>query len=299
MLLITYPEYHTTKFNIRVAGKKRIRIMEENKRQFSPEGCAELIRGSTSMVALTGAGISTAAGIPDFRGPSGLYATRRYDPELVFNIDHFRQDPSMFYEFTRDFAVMLKDIRPTFTHHFLSALEKKGILKCVITQNIDALHHFAGSRKVIELHGSYWSAACTRCDAYSIEGKPYEWWVEAIRNSPRSPIIVCPRCGGVVKPDVVFFGEMVHDFEKAADLVAGCDLLLVLGSSLEVYPAALLPQMTSANVLLVNKGQAKLSPAPNRFFAEADLDEYFSKVAEYLDLRISSARDREPIQRPE
>ncbi len=270
--------------------------MEENERQFSAKRCAGLIRHSTSMVALTGAGISTAAGIPDFRGPGGLYATRRYDPELVFNIEHFRRDPSMFYEFTRDFAAMLKNVRPTFTHHFLSDLEKKGILKTVITQNIDALHHFAGSRKVIELHGSYWSAACTQCDEYSIEGKPYEWWMEAIRNSPRSPIIVCPLCSGVVKPDVVFFGEMVHEFEEAADLVAGCDLLLVLGSSLEVYPAALLPQMTGANVLLVNRGQAKLSPASNRFFAEADLDEYFSEVARYLDLRISSGHFPDPEQ---
>jgi NAD-dependent deacetylase len=270
--------------------------MDENERQISPEACAELIRGSGSVVALTGAGISTAAGIPDFRGPNGLYATRRYDPELVFNIDHFRHDPLMFYEFTRDFAAMLKDIRPTYTHCFLSALEEKGILKCVITQNIDALHHFAGSRKVIELHGSYWSAACTRCDGYSIEGKSYEWWMEAIRESHRSPVLVCPHCSGVVKPDVVFFGETVHGFEKAADLVAGCDLLLVLGSSLEVYPAALLPQMTASTVLLVNKGRAKLSPAPNRFFAEADLDEYFSQVAGYLGLSVMSVNGREPTQ---
>jgi NAD-dependent deacetylase len=267
--------------------------MDESERILSPEGCAELIRSSISVIVLTGAGISTAAGIPDFRGPNGLYATRRYDPELVFNIDYFRRDPSLFYRFTSDFAAMLKDIQPTFTHRFLSVLEKKGIVKGTITQNIDALHRFAGSRKVIELHGSYWSAACTSCDGYSIEGKSYEWWTEAIRNSPRSPVLVCPRCHGVVKPDVVFFGETVHGFEKAADLVARCDLLLVLGSSLEVYPAALLPQMTEAMVLLVNKGRPRLSPAPNRFFAEADLDEFFSQVAGHLGLTISSGNGAE------
>ncbi len=268
--------------------------MKNVERQISPEGCAELIRNSTSVVALTGAGISTAAGIPDFRGPNGLYVTRRYDPDLVFNIDRFRQDPLPFYDFTRDFAALLKDIRPTFTHRFLTALEKKGILAGVITQNIDALHHFAGSRKVIELHGSYWSAACTRCDGYSIEGKSYEWWLEAIRKSPRSPVLVCPLCSGVVKPDVVFFGETVHEYEKAANLVAECDLLLVLGSSLEVYPAALLPQMAEAVVVVVNKGRTKLSPAPNRFFAEADLDEHFSQVAEHLGLTVSPEGDRPP-----
>ncbi len=268
--------------------------MKNSERQISPEGCAALIRGSSSVIALTGAGISTAAGIPDFRGPNGLYTTRRYDPDLVFNIDHFRRDPLLFYDFTRDFAALLKDMNPTFTHRFLSALEEKGILKGVITQNIDALHHFAGSRKVIELHGSYWSAACTRCDGYSIEGKSYEWWLEAIRQSPRCPVLVCPLCGGVVKPDVVFFGETVHDYEKAANLVAECDLLLVLGSSLEVYPAALLPQMTEAIVVVVNKGRAKLSPAPNRFFAEADLDEYFSQVARRLGLTVSLGDDRAP-----
>lgn len=268
--------------------------MENVERRISPAGCAELIRNAASVAALTGAGISTAAGIPDFRGPEGLYVTRRYDPDLVFNIDHFRRDPLPFYDFTRDFAAMLRDIRPTFTHRFLSALEKKGILEGVITQNIDALHHIAGSRKVIELHGSYWSAACTRCDEYAIEGKSYDWWLEAIRQSPRSPVLVCPVCGGVVKPDVVFFGETVHDYEKAASLAAECDLMLVLGSSLEVYPAALLPRMTEAIVVVVNKGRTKLPPAPNRFFAEADLDGYFSHVATHLGLTFSEVADLSP-----
>lgn len=249
---------------------------------FEPEECAELIRNSSSVAALTGAGISTAAGIPDFRGPKGLYVTRQYDPDTVFNIVHFRKDPRPFYEFTRDFAALLKEIRPTFTHRFLSVLEEKGILKGIITQNIDALHHFAGSRNVIELHGSYWSASCTKCRDYSVEGKSYEWWTEAIRTSPSCPILTCPLCGGVVKPDVVFFGEAVRGFEKAAGITERCDLLLVLGSSLEVYPASMLPRMTNAAVVVVNMGKVRLSPAANRFFVEADLDTYFSRVAQCL-----------------
>lgn len=256
--------------------------MSKDTQHLGPEECARMIRGSASMVALTGAGISTAAGIPDFRGPNGLYVTKRYDPDTVFNISHFRKDPRPFYEFTRDFADMVKNIRPTFTHRFLSVLEEKGILKAVITQNIDALHHYAGSRNVIELHGSYWSASCTMCDGYSVEGKSYEWWTESIRTSPRSPVIICPHCKGVVKPDVVFFGEAVRDYEKAAEMVERCDLLLVLGSSLEVFPAAMLPRMTNAPVVVVNRGQVRLSPAANRRFVEADLDTFFSRVARCL-----------------
>ncbi len=256
--------------------------MNNDIRPLDPEECAELIRRSPSVVALTGAGISTAAGIPDFRGPKGLYVTRRYDPDTVFNIVHFRKDPRPFYEFTRDFATMLKDIRPTFTHRFLSVLEEKGILKGVITQNIDALHHHAGSRNVIELHGSYWSASCTQCADYSVEGKSYEWWIEAIRNSPYSPVLTCPHCEGVIKPDVVFFGEAVRDFEKAATITEQCGLLLVLGSSLEVYPASMLPRMTNAAVVVVNIGQVRLPPAANRWFVEADLDTYFLRVARFL-----------------
>ncbi len=256
--------------------------MNDETQHLDPDECAELIRSSASVVALTGAGISTAAGIPDFRGPNGLYVTRRYDPDTVFNIVHFRKNPRPFYEFTRDFADMLKDIRPTFTHRFLSILEEKRILKGVITQNIDALHHHAGSRNVIELHGSYWSASCTECDGYSVKGKSYEWWTESIRTSPCSPVIICPHCKGVVKPDVVFFGEAVRDYEKAAEMVERCELLLVLGSSLEVFPAAMLPRMTNAAVLVVNRGQVRLSPAANRWFVEADLDTYFSQVARCL-----------------
>jgi NAD-dependent deacetylase len=238
-----------------------------------------MLRNAGSVVALTGAGISTSAGIPDFRGPNGLYMTRKYDPELVFNLEHFRRDPLLFYQFTSDFMEIVQAVRPTYTHYLLALLEDQGILDGVITQNIDALHHHAGSGKVLELHGSYWSASCMRCDDFSPSGISYEWWQEAIRTDHRTPIVSCPRCDGVVKPNVVFFGEAVRDFDEAAEMVAGCDLLLVLGSSLAVYPAALLPQMAAGKVLVINQGEVRLAPTPSRYYSDAELDPFFRSVA--------------------
>src|SRR5436190_6299453 len=122
--------------------------------------CAKLIEEAESIGVLTGAGISTNAGIPDFRGPNGLYVTRRYDPDTVFDINYFLMDPEPFYEFARDFVNLEKTIQPTFTHKFLASLEETGKLKGVVTQNIDALHHKAGSKNVYEMHGSFWLSYC-------------------------------------------------------------------------------------------------------------------------------------------
>ena len=250
----------------------------------SPVDCAEMIRDATSVVVLTGAGISTAAGIPDFRGPRGLYVTRRYDPEKVFEISAFRSEPRYFYEFSRDFVNEVKDIRPTFAHRFLADLEQKGPLRGVVTQNIDMLHQLAGNRNVIELHGSYRSAICGGCGKKQVE-LTYQWWERAILESPTPPIACCSACGGVLKPDIVFFGEMVSGFGEAEDLIADCDLLLVLGSSLQVSPASFLPTGTRATTIVVNRGEVMLSPAPNRFFVDEDLDAYFRKVAEQLGMK--------------
>jgi len=248
--------------------------------------CAELIRSTGSLVVLTGAGLSTAAGIPDFRGPKGLYVTRKYNPDLVFSIDHFRRDPLLFYQFTQDFMSLSKDIRPTFTHRALSAFEECGLIDGIVTQNIDALHHQAGSRRVIELHGSYWSATCTSCQRGDVSGATFAWWDNAIQNSIRAPIVCCPVCGGVIKPDVVFFGEAVKDFEEAAAMVSRCDLLLVLGSSLAVYPAAVLPKMASGTVIVVNQGEVMLPPGRGRYFIDQDLNDFFREVAEELGVEV-------------
>ncbi|ABA87890.1 NAD-dependent protein deacetylase, Sir2 family [Syntrophotalea carbinolica DSM 2380] len=257
-----------------------------------PARCADMIRRSRCVVTLSGAGISTAAGIPDFRGPQGLYVTRRYDPEKVFDIDWFHREPRYFYEFTRDFVSTVKAIRPTFTHRFLAGLEKAGGLAGLITQNIDMLHQLAGSRKVIDLHGSYRSAQCLFCGK-SYEALSYTWWERAMSTSSKPPLAYCSACNSVLKPDIVFFGEMVHAFEAAEQLIAQCDLLLVLGSSLKVTPASLLPYHTQATTVVVNRGAVMLPPAPHRFFVDGDLDVYFRAVAKHLDITVpgSTASD--------
>jgi NAD-dependent deacetylase len=255
--------------------------MMTDDRTLPPLRCAELIRRSACVVALTGAGISTTAGIPDFRGPRGLYVTRRYDPEKVFEIDWFLREPRYFYEFSWDFVATVKDIRPTCTHRFLAELEREGELAAVVTQNIDMLHQLAGSREVVELHGSYRSAACLTCGRIE-KDLDYAWWSQAMAESLMPPIALCAACGGVLKPDIVFFGELVHGFDEAERLAAGCDLLLVLGSSLQVTPASLLPHVTRATTVVVNRGEAMLPAAPHRFFVDGDLDDYFRKVAMHL-----------------
>ncbi len=247
----------------------------------APQKCAELIKSAKSVVILTGAGISTSAGIPDFRGPQGLYVTRRYDPEKVFHIEWFNKEPKYFYEFTKDFVDSLKIIKPTFTHNFLVRLEQAGFLKGIVTQNIDILHQAAGSKNVIELHGSYHSATCQTCKQ-QIKSLTYNWWCDKILSSNSSPVVLCNKCGGYLKPDIVFFGEPVTAYEESERLVNKCDLLLVLGSSLNVTPASILPRLTSATTVIVNKGEVALQPSPNRYFINEGLDVYFSKVSERL-----------------
>lgn len=242
-----------------------------------PGGCADLIRRSQRVVALTGAGISTAAGIPDFRGPQGLYVTRRYDPDTIFDIWAFRRNPAPFYEFTRDFLGVIHSIEPTVTHLFLARLEADGVLGSVVTQNIDSLHQKAGSKNVISVHGDYWTSHCLECARVY----PLEHMERAVLE------VDVPRCscGGLIKPDIVFYGEAVRYLELAAASIAASDLLLVLGSSLVVYPAAFLPEHAGGQVVVVNRGEVGLSPAPGRFFVDADLDEYFAEVSANLGFR--------------
>jgi NAD-dependent deacetylase len=237
------------------------------------DALVELIEKSRKIVALTGAGLSTAAGIPDFRGPQGLYVTRRYDPEKTFEIEWFRREPEYFYNFAADFADLLSRISPTYAHAFLARLEMSGKLSAVVTQNIDMLHQIAGSRNVIELHGSIASATCLKC------GRNYtplnvSWWQRAIKESPFAPVVLCAECQGLLKPDIVFYGEMVPRFGEAQAAIADCDLLLVLGTSLTVYPAAVLPDLTDAPVIVVSQGEVSLSRAKHHHIIRADLDEF-------------------------
>jgi NAD-dependent deacetylase len=243
------------------------------------EGIADLIRRARRIVALTGAGISTAAGIPDFRGPRGLYVTRQYDPEKTFDIEYFDRDPRYFFAFARDFVQLVERIRPTFTHRFLAELEARGPLEAVITQNIDGLHQAAGSRRVIEVHGSYRNGHCRACGrAHGYEALKAKVLCEAIAR--------CDECGGVVKPDIVFFGEAVQGMAEASRVAGRADLFVVIGSSLTVHPAASLPEYAGGQVVVVNQGPVGAA-LPEWLMVDEAADAFFSRVAARLGLVIS------------
>jgi NAD-dependent deacetylase len=195
---------------------------------------AELIRANQPCVVLTGAGISTESGIPDFRSATGVWA--QYDPMVVASIDGWRADPARAWEFYGRRLGLLADVQPNAGHRALAQLEEAGWVDAVVTQNVDRLHEQAGSRTIVEVHGSLRTASCPACGAVV----PMD---EARR---RLPLPTCDRCGGPLKPDVVMFGEFlpVTAIERAGALarIAGC--LVVVGSSLEVWPVAGLPAET-------------------------------------------------------
>ncbi|MCF4151996.1 Sir2 family NAD-dependent protein deacetylase [Dethiosulfovibrio sp. F2B] len=245
--------------------------------------CASMVEKAESVAVLSGAGVSTSSGIPDFRGPNGIYR-RKYDvdPEMIFDIDFFSRDPSFFYKFHREFLEALEEVSPSYTHKFLAALEREGRLKGIVTQNIDALHHKAGSQKVLEIHGGVWKSTCLSC------GKSYDYETSR-RKTMDEDIPRCEICGGVIKPDIVFFGENVKHLEASRSIISQADLLFVLGSSLTVVPAALLPSCCTGRIVVVNKGEvsgAYLPPDRIDLRVEGDLDEFFRGLNEKLNLTI-------------
>ena len=202
---------------------------------------AELIRSAQPVVALTGAGISVPSGIPDFRSPgTGLWAN--VDPMEVAHISVWRRDPERFWGFYGGRFAMLDGKRPNGAHRALAELERRGLLAGLITQNIDGLHAAAGTRDPIEVHGSVATASCLAC------GGRYPL-ADVRRRLEEDPAGV-PRCdcGAPLKPDVVLFGELLPEeaMERAQALAEGAGLLLVVGSSLEVFPVASLPASTLA-----------------------------------------------------
>ena len=222
----------------------------------SVERLAELIRSNQPCVALTGAGASTESGIPDFRSASGIWA--EVDPMEVASISAFRRDPSRVWEFYARRLAVLADARPSGVHRALARLEALGLLEAVVTQNVDGLHQEAGSEEVIEVHGSIRGAVCLSCGTR----------VPFARVNELLPLPLC-ECGAVLKPGVVMFGELLPAaaFERAAELCRRARLLLVVGSSLEVYPVAGLPELTlraGGTLAIVNRG-------PTALDAEADL----------------------------
>ncbi|MCD5407834.1 Sir2 family NAD-dependent protein deacetylase [Candidatus Bipolaricaulota bacterium] len=213
----------------------------------SVEEAARLIRTSRYAWALTGAGVSTPSGIPDFRGPDGLW--RHHDPERVSSLEGFRRHPEEFYAFWIWRFERMKQARPNPVHELLAELEARGLLRGVITQNIDGLHQAAGSRNVLEVHGHARTGTCLGCG----QKYPLAWIADRAREEK---VARCP-CGGLVKPDVVLFGEdLTPDFQRAQAEVSKCDLLFVLGTSLTVWPVAgLVPQAAAhgASIIIANR----------------------------------------------
>jgi NAD-dependent deacetylase len=216
----------------------------------SAAALAALIRERQPCVVLTGAGVSTESGIPDFRGGSGIWAT--VDPFEVASIDAFRRDPARVWSFYRERIHMLRDAQPNAAHHAIAELERQGLVQAVVTQNIDTLHSRAGSADVVEVHGSIRSAQCLAC-----------LWTEpadgVLAQLAESDVPACPRCGAVLKPGVVLFGELLPGaaLERATQLARGAQLVLVVGSSLEVWPVAGLPLEARAYAI-VNRGPTAL-----------------------------------------
>ncbi len=211
---------------------------------------AQLVFCSSHVVAFTGAGHSTASGIPDFRSPaSGLW--EKHNPMLVASVWAFRLNPKTFYDWIRPVADLMVAARPNAAHKALADLEEMGFLKTVVTQNIDNLQQRAGSRRVLELHGHMREATCIRC--YKVE--PIDPVFEAKIREGHVPHC---SCGGVLKPNVILFGEQlpVRILNEAMAEARRCDLMLVAGSSLEVTPAADIPFLaveSGAKAIIVNR----------------------------------------------
>ena len=209
------------------------------------EKLKELINGSNNIVFFGGAGVSTESGIPDFRSTDGLYHQEYdYPPETILSHSFFMRNPEEFYRFYKNKMLCL-DAKPNMAHKKLAELEKAGKLKAVITQNIDGLHQAAGSKEVLELHGSVHRNYCTRC------GQFYD--LDYVRNSEGVPTCTC---GGRIKPDVVLYEEGLDDrtIQKSIDYIRNADMLIIGGTSLVVYPAAgLIDYYRGSKLVLINK----------------------------------------------
>ncbi|MHA1576618.1 MAG: SIR2 family NAD-dependent protein deacylase [Candidatus Thorarchaeota archaeon] len=215
----------------------------------------ELVTNAGKISALTGAGISVDSGIPDFRSEGGLW--KRYDPLEHATLESFNRDPTKFWTMGRELAETIIKAKPNAAHIALAELEAQGKLTGVITQNIDNLHQTAGNKNVIELHGNYLCAHCIECEAEYFGKKVHE----SVAQGEIPP--KCEKCGGILKSEAILFGEALPEepMAKAIELCRDTNLLIVIGSSLTIYPAAFLPQLAKnagAKVVLINlKGMNK------------------------------------------
>ena len=229
----------------------------------------DMVAQSDNIVFFGGAGVSTESGIPDFRSVDGLYNQKwKYPPETILSRSFFDRNPEEYYRFHRE-KLVIDGVKPNRVHFRLAELEREGKLRAVITQNIDGLHQAAGSKNVLELHGSILRAYCSRCR------KPYP--ADAINKGTGVPRC---DCGGVIRPDIVLYEEQLDEdvLRKSVDYIRNADVLIVGGTSLNVYPAAGLINYYRGNKLVL----VNLSATP--YDDEADLviheklGEVFSRV---------------------
>lgn len=236
------------------------------------EQIIEVIQKSDNIVFFGGAGVSTESGIPDFRSVDGLY-NQKYDypPETILSHTFYRRKTSEFYRFYRD-KMICKDAKPNVIHNTLARLEKEGKVKAVITQNIDGLHQIAGSKEVLELHGSVYRNYCEEC------GKFFDArYILESRDVPRCDVV---GCGGGVKPDVVLYEEGLDDetLRKSIEYIRNADVLIVGGTSLAVYPAAgLIDYYRGNKLILINKSATPRDSVADYIY-QGSLSDIFSKL---------------------
>lgn len=237
---------------------------------------ARLLKNSRHAMALTGAGISVDSGIPAFRGAQGLWD--RYDPEEYAHISSFMADPGKVWGMLKELYQIMEKARPNPAHFALARLEEMGILKSLVTQNVDGLHQRAGSTKVIEFHGNGETLICLSC------GKEYP--VKGISLDTLPP--TCPQCGGVLKPQVVFFGEPIppRALEEAFEEADQCDVMLVVGTSAQVYPAADLPRRVAwsgGSIIEVNLEETHLTRDMTHIFLQGSASEILPRLVEEIE----------------
>jgi len=229
----------------------------------------EMIQNSNNIVFFGGAGVSTESGIPDFRSVDGLYNQKyKYPPEQILSESFFKKHPDEFYEFYRD-KLVVHNVLPNKAHLRLAELEKQGKLKAVVTQNIDGLHQAAGSKNVLELHGTIHRFYCVSCGKEMPEEE-----VNSCGNVPRC------SCGGIVRPDVVLYEEQLDNdvLTESVRYISECDMLIVGGTSLNVYPAAgLLNYYKGKKLVLINKQSTPYDNYANLVINEK-IGEVFSQV---------------------
>lgn len=209
---------------------------------------ADAIKHSKKTVALTGAGISVGSGLMTFRGRDGLW--KRFDPAEVGSIETFHRYPERFWQFAREVGPQLLASKPNPAHLALAQLQRDGLLDWIITQNVDGLHQKAGAKNVIELHGSVSTTICTNCGSSAAAES-------LLSDLEASSVPACSKCGGQIKPDIVLFGEKLpeREYSRAVKEVQSCTLLLTVGTTMEVYPAAELPELARrkhARIINVN-----------------------------------------------